>query len=181
MLAALRMSELLTSIKLPPLSGYETAQLACAITERTVYSELSDQFYADTGGNPLFVVEELRGMQRAVQVHNDELRWSPVMKQVIRKRLLHLSEQTRSLIHIAAVVGRPCSVELLIHASQADPATVGQQTELFVEQRIFREIGNGSVDFSHDLLRDTAYQDVGKSARYRLHMEVAQALEAVHS
>lgn len=180
MLAALQKANILTQIKLPPLSNDEMKQLACTVSERSIYAGLSDKFYADTGGNPLFIVETLRSLESSVQGEGIDLHWSPIIKHVIHNRFLQLSKQVRCLIHIASVIGRPFSLELLTLASQTDPAAVLQQTELLVEQRIFREFGDKCFDFSHDLLRETAYQSVGKVTRHRYHEQVALVLETIH-
>ncbi len=47
-------------------------------------------------------------------------------------------------------------------------------------RRIVREFRDG-YDFSHDLLRDTAYAQVSPPRRWLLHRRVAQALELLHA
>jgi predicted ATPase len=51
---------------------------------------------------------------------------------------------------------------------------------LLVEHRIFREVGDRRFDFSHDLLRETAYESVGQVTRLQFHEQVALVLEIIH-
>lgn len=180
MLAALQKANRVTQIKLTPLSNDEMKQLACTISDRITFAGLSEKFFADTGGNPLFIVESLRSLGNSVHSEGNELHWSPIIKQVIHNRFLQLSNELRCLIHIASVIGRPFTLELLTLSSQADPVATFQQIELLVDQRIFREFGDRCFDFSHDLLRETAYESVGKATRHRYHEQVALVLETIN-
>ena len=56
---------------------------------------------------------------------------------------------------------------------------VGAVDELW-RRRIMCEFGDG-YDFSHDLLRDTAYAQVSPPKRWLLHRRIAQALELLHA
>ena len=56
---------------------------------------------------------------------------------------------------------------------------VGAVDELW-RRRILREFRDG-YDFSHDLLRETAYAQVSPPKRWLLHRRVAQALELLHA
>lgn len=181
MLTALQKANILTQMKLPPLSNDETKQLACTLSERSIYAGLPEKFFTDTGGNPLFIVETLRSLESSAQSEGKELHWSPIIKSVIHNRFLQLSKQASCLIQIASVIGRPFTLELLTLASHLDPNTVLQQAELLVEQRIFQEFGDKCFDFSHDLLRETAYQSVGQMTRYRYHEQVALVLETIYN
>ena len=68
----------------------------------------------------------------------------------------------------------------MTEASDLDAdAVVGAVDELW-RRRILREFGDG-YDFSHDLLRDTAYAQVSPPQRWLLHRRLAQALELLHA
>ncbi len=179
LLASLHKAGKLTNVRLHPLSIAETKHLASAISERSIYSSLSDQFFEDAGGNPLIVVETMRSLQNTLQ-DTAGLHWAPVIHKVIHSRFLQLPEQAQYLLHLASVIDRPFTLELLQQASEADPDTVLHQSELLVKQRIFRDIGDGCFDFTHDRLRETAYQTSGEVARHRYHEQVALALESIH-
>ena len=56
---------------------------------------------------------------------------------------------------------------------------VGAVDELW-RRRIMREFRDG-YDFSHDLLRETAYAQVSPPKRWLLHRRIAQGLELLHA
>jgi tetratricopeptide (TPR) repeat protein len=81
---------------------------------------------------------------------------------------------------LAAAVGTNFTLDLLTEASDLDVGTVVGAVDELWRRRIVREFGDG-YDFSHDLLRDTAYAHVSPPKRWLLHRRVAQALELLHA
>src|SRR4029450_9572758 len=77
---------------------------------------------------------------------------------------------------LAAAVGRDFSIPLLAEASDLDVETVVVAVDELWWRRIIRQVGDRS-DFSHDLLRSTAYDAVRPARRWLLHRRLAQALE----
>ncbi|MFC5469316.1 AAA family ATPase [Cohnella suwonensis] len=179
LLASLHKANMLTNVRLHPLSNDESKQLASAISERKLYSRLSDKFFEDAGGNPLIVVETMRSLQNTLH-DTANLHWAPVIHKIISTRILQLPEQAQNLLHLASVINRPFTLELLKQSSGSDPDTILHQSELLVKQHIFRELGDGWFEFSHDRLRETAYQTLSEVARHRYHEQVAVALESNH-
>ena len=81
---------------------------------------------------------------------------------------------------LAAAVGADFTLDLLTEASDLDAdVVVGAVDELW-RRRIMREFRDG-YDFSHDLLRETAYAQVSPPKRWLLHRRVAQGLELLHA
>jgi tetratricopeptide (TPR) repeat protein len=70
-------------------------------------------------------------------------------------------------------------LDLLTEASDLDPGTVVEAVDELWRRRIVQEYRAG-YDFSHDLLRETAYELVSPPKRWLLHRRVAQALERAH-
>ena len=80
---------------------------------------------------------------------------------------------------LAAAVGTDFSLDLVTEASDLDAdVVVGAVDELW-RRRILLEFGDG-YDFSHDLLRETAYERVSPPKRWLLHRRIAQSLELLH-
>ena len=99
---------------------------------------------------------------------------------MLRNRLEQVSPAAREVAGLAAAVGADFTLELLAEASDLDAgAVVGAVDELW-RRRIMREFRDG-YDFSHDLLRETAYTQVSPPKRWLLHRRVAQALELLHA
>ena len=98
---------------------------------------------------------------------------------VLRNRLEQASVPAREVAGLAAAVGADFTLDLLTEASNLDAGTVVGAVDELWRYRIMREYRDG-YDFSHDLLRETAYTLVSPPKRWLLHRRVAQALELLH-
>ena len=86
---------------------------------------------------------------------------------MLRNRLEQASPAAREVAGLAAAVGADFTLDLLTEASDLEAgAVVGAVDELW-RRRILREFRDG-YDFSHDLLRDTAYAGVSPPKRWLL-------------
>ena len=187
----MRATGLLTELSLSPLEAADTARLAEAISGRPLPEDDANLLHATTGGFPLYVIEAVRG---SVDLGGAEPRRAgpgdagpggaprPAgeLGAVLRNRLEQVSPAAREVAGLAAAVGADFTLELLTEASDLDAgAVVGAVDELW-RRRILREFLDG-YDFSHDLLRETAYAQVSPPKRWLLHRRVAQALELLHA
>jgi len=181
----MRATGLLTELSLSPLEAADTARLAEAVSGQPLPEEDADLLQATTGGFPLYVIEAVRG---SVDLGGagpggagpgGAPRPAGDLAVVLRNRLEQVSPAAREVAGLAAAVGADFTLELLTEASDLDAgAVVGAVDELW-RRRIMRELRDG-YDFSHDLLRETAYTQVSPPKRWLLHRRVAQALELLH-
>ena len=171
----MRATGLLTELSLSPLEAADTASLAEAISGRPLPEGDAALLQAATGGFPLYIVEAVRGTA--------DLGGAPLptgdLTAVLRNRLQNATPAAREVAGLAAAVGADFTLDLLTEASDLDAdIVVGAVDELW-RRRIMHEFRDG-YDFSHDLLRETAYTQVSPPKRWLLHRRVAQALELVH-
>lgn len=171
----MRASGLLTEVTLAPLEAADTARLAETISGHSLRDPDASLLHATTGGFPLYIVEAVRGNQ-------DLGHGSPPvgdLTAVLRNRLGQLSPAAREVAGVAAAVGTDFSLDLLSEASDLDAdVVVGAVDELW-RRRIMQEFRDG-YDFSHDLLRETAYAQVSPPRRWLLHRRIAQGLELLY-
>jgi DNA-binding SARP family transcriptional activator len=172
----MRATGLLTELPLSPLEAADTARLARAVSGVALAEADADLLHATTGGFPLFVIEALRG--------SAGLRGAPPpagdLSGVLRGRLLEATGPAREVAGLAAAVGTNFSLDLLTEASDLDADAVVTAVDELWRMRIMREFGEG-YDFSHDLLRETAYAEVSPPKRWLLHRRIAQSLELLHA
>ena len=195
LLAALRRDGLLTEIELGPLDAGATAALVGHVAGRPLDPGLTDLLFQGSEGNPLFVVEMVQaglaqgdagGRERQTAAHARAMTATPrplptKVRQVIEHRLGQLSPAGRELAELAATIGRQFDFDVLCAAAElADEALVQSLDELW-QRRIIREQGGGGYDFSHDKIRETAYNGVSLARRRLLHRRVAQALAQLHA
>ena len=167
---------LLTELSLSPLEAGDTARLAEAISGRPLPADHVDLLQATTGGFPLYVVEAVRGIV--------DLGSAPLpaggLTAVLNNRLDHATAPAREVAGLAAAVGTNFTLDLLTEASDLDADMVVEAVDELWRRRIMHEFGDG-YDFSHDLLRETAYTHVSPPKRWLLHRRIAQALELLQA
>jgi DNA-binding SARP family transcriptional activator len=172
----LRATGLLTELPLAPLEAADTARLARAVSGEALAETDAELLHATTGGFPLFVIEAARG--------SADLRSAPLpsadLSAVLRRRLAEATGAAREVAGLAAAVGTNFSLDLLTEASDLDADEVVTAVDELWRMRIMREFSDG-YDFSHDLLRETAYAEVSPPKRWLLHRRIAQSLELLHA
>jgi DNA-binding SARP family transcriptional activator len=193
LLQELRLAGQATEIDLPSLDEVATRTLAAHVAGAEIGPEVGELLYRQTEGNPLFIVETVRaGLPVPDQVANaattgrvpddsspGEVGLPPKVRAVLAARLAQLSPPTRELAGLAATIGREFSLALLARASGCDQDTLVRELDELWQRRIVREHGADDYDFSHDKLREVAYQDMSVARRRMLHRQVAQGLETL--
>jgi tetratricopeptide (TPR) repeat protein len=132
----------------------------------------AEALYAQTAGNPLFVVEAMRA-------GGDLL--TPRVQAVIESRFAQLSPEARTLVDVAATIGREFAAQVLSSATHADEETVVRGLDELWRRRIIREHNAVAYDFSHDTIREVAYGSLSPVRRRHLHRQVALALEQAYA
>jgi DNA-binding SARP family transcriptional activator/tetratricopeptide (TPR) repeat protein len=171
----MRATGLLTEVSLNPLGAADTARLAEAISGQPLPEADTDLLQATTGGFPLYVVEAVRS-----GVDLGSARPAGDLKAVLRNRLDQLSAAVREVAGLAAAVGADFTLDLLTEASDLDAGVVVAAVDELWRRRIIHEFRDG-YDFSHELLRETAYAQVSHPKRWLLHRRIAQGLELLHA
>lgn len=166
----------LTEVPLAPLEAADTARLAAAICGRPLHGNEAEVLQATTGGFPLYVVEAARTMVDSASTS------LPVgsLRAVLHNRFEQVTPAARVVAGLAAAVGRNFSLDLLTEASDLDPDAVVQAVDELWRRRILRESRDG-YDFSHDLLRESAYSLITPPKRWLSHRRLAQSLELLHA
>lgn len=166
-----------TSMPLDRLDEATTATLAARLgAADEIDPDLAALLWNETEGNPLFVIEALRA---GISVDRSQTVLTPTMRVVLGARLAQLTDGSRRLTEVAAVIGRPFSVGLMVAATGTDePELVDQLDELW-RRRIIRDQGL-TYDFSHDKLRAVALEMVTPARRRQLHRAVAEAITVEH-
>ena len=184
----------LKQLELTPLTSTETAQLvgqlAGHIAENGLDAHFDRQIFAETEGNPLFILETVRSTLDAGQTqvksnhHSDTLSATlpPKIRAIMETRLMRLSPAARDLVAIAALIGRAFTLDVLTHVAEMDEDELLLALDELWQQRIVREAtagetAGGAYDFSHDKLREVARATLSPMMRRMLHRRLASALE----
>lgn len=165
--------------------------------ENAFGGELARVLYDSTQGNPLFVVETLRDLLERhpllvepgasdeslgaamAQEHRILLRHrrSPRIQELIFERIERLPDPALWVLQLSAVIGRDYSADLLESAANDDPL---EGLETLLERKFLIERPDQRLDFSHQLVRQVAYESMSALQRRRWHQRVADALVSLH-
>jgi DNA-binding SARP family transcriptional activator len=170
-----RATSMAAEVTVGPLDAADTARLAGSLSGRALPPDAAQLLQATTGGFPLYIVEAIRS---AVDLTSEPFPLGD-LSAVLRNRLEQVTPAARDIAGLAAAVGRNFTLDLLTEASDLDADTVVEAVDELWRHRIVREIGDG-YDFSHDLVRDYAYDQVSPPRRWLLHRRVAQGLELLN-
>ena len=172
----MRATGLLTELSLSPLESHDTARLAQAAGGRALPDSEASLLQATTGGFPLYVIEAMRA---AADLGSTSLP-AGGLTAVLRNRLDQATAPAREIAGLAAAVGTNFTLDLLTEASDLEAGVVVAAVDELWRRRIMHVFRDG-YDFSHDLLRDTAYGQISPPRRWLLHRRIAQAIELLHA
>jgi tetratricopeptide (TPR) repeat protein len=172
-----------------PLRGLRERDVG-EVVERVAGHRPSDRvvraIHHATEGNPFFVDEVVRLLTAEGRL-DDAARVAAVripdgVRETIRHRLEPLPDRTLQLLYTASVIGREFRIDTLQRVSGADHAELDEALGEALGGGVIAERASalGSYGFSHGLIRETLYDDLGPRRRARLHREVGLVLEELY-
>jgi DNA-binding SARP family transcriptional activator len=183
-LSELRSDPQFTEIALTALTRTDTLQLVERLTPNAHDQRspaVMDRIWQMSEGNPLVIVEVLRGLGEGRWPESGaDLALPERVQQLILDRVSRLSSAARDLLAVAALVGRGFDYPLLHRAAAMPDERAAEAIEELVRRRVFRQLGE-HFDFAHDRIREAVRGTLGGPRRRRLHLEVAAAIEETHA
>jgi len=171
------------------LSGLERPEVATFVGESAGIDPdegLVAAIYDETEGNPLFLGEVIQLLVSEGRLADVPLAPFPRLeiphgiRAVIDHRLGRLSEKCRSILLLAAVLGREFSLEALGLVSRSSPTGILELIADAIGERVVIPATPGRLRFSHTLIRDVLYEQLPPARRIRLHREMGEALERAY-
>ncbi len=143
--------------------------------------------HRETDGNPFFVDEVVRVLaaEGALEHPAEATRGFPVpqgIREAIRRRLGPLSAACGELLMLASVIGREFDLGSLARASDKSAEEVlALLGDAITHGLVVAHPGAPDrYRFSHALVRETLYEELGPAERMRLHCRVGEILEQIH-
>ena len=142
--------------------------------------ELIGALYAETEGNPLFLTETVSLL--AVEGFDREIAIPQSVRDVIARRLTHVSDECNRALELASVLGREFSRTVLTRMSGAGDDALLETLDEAMTARLVTDVPGapGRLRFAHVLMRDTLYDSLTTARRVRLHRLAVDALEHLH-
>jgi DNA-binding SARP family transcriptional activator/tetratricopeptide (TPR) repeat protein len=198
----------LTQVALGPLTSEDTLHFIERLAveaERHEIEELAGWLYAETGGQPLFVVETLRSLLERDTLapwRRSDGSWAidlpasrgvdsgfgselaPGVRVVIHDRVARLVPAARELLTAAAVLGQGFTFDQLCRVAGLNEDEALRATDEVLRVNLVREAGTGdgrptagAYVFTHDKIRDVVYAEAGDARRLVFHRRALVTLE----
>ena len=186
-LATLARTSANLSIALHGLGRDDIARFIAATAGVTPPASLVAAIDDETEGNPFFVSEVVRLLAaegRLTRAADATALGIPQgVRKVILRRLDGLPAETSRILEVAAVVGREFDVDTLEPVTGVARGRLLELLDEAVRAHVVTEVPRavGSYRFAHALIRETLYGDLSTRPRVRLHHQIAEVLERLHT
>ena len=189
MLGELARSRIGRRLSLDGLSEADVARLIEITTAAPPSPALVGAVHGKTEGNAFFVTETVRllAADGRLAAQSASGSWTLTIPQGVRevviRRLAHLSDACLRILTAASVSGREFELDVVARVSGQDG---GQVLDLLAEAEAARIVAEvpaqiGRFSFTHALIREALYEELSPTRRVRLHRQTGEALEAVHA
>jgi DNA-binding CsgD family transcriptional regulator len=179
----------LVRVPLGPLSEDGLAELAHAMLGAPPDGPLVAHVAGRSGGNPFFAIEAVNALQQAGSIETGESvsritadvsELTPTRRRAILNRIVPVDDDARAVAMAMAAFGRLAldQLTLLAEIAQLDVEQVEHGFDQLVEVNVLGRRGDGGYGFTHDLVGETLYEELGPAARRRVHARIAEALVA---
>ena len=151
--------------------------LGRANSQAAAVTQLAEQVWEASGGNPFIVVETMRAVGEGETVGAPaDLPFPTRVRDMIARRLDRLSPRGRQLASVAAVIGREFEFALLHRTAGLADHDTAEGLEELVRRRVLHAAGE-RFDFTHDRIREVAYLALLPPHRRALHAAIVEAVE----
>ena len=175
-------------ILLRGLTEHDVARFIELTAGRKPPEALVEAVYRETEGNPFFFNEVVRllvadgRLERPEEVKSWSVTIPQGVREVVGRRLNHLSKECNHVLTVASVIGREFGLDALERVTGIPGDRLLEVLEEAVAARVVTEVPRaaGRYSFSHALIRETLYEELGTTRRVRLHRQIGEVLEALH-
>ncbi len=181
--------KLYTQMTLSPLNKTQSDQLLEAIMG-VVPSPSAELIYHKSGGNPFYLEEILRELERQQKIYWNGKEWvfadnleviiPSSIEETIKRKLKFLEPEIKRYLEIAAVFGQEFEAETIARAGKRN---VGQILDAIDELRRLGFIKESMPDiffFSEDIVRQIVYKNILKSDLMQYHKAVGEMIEIIY-
>ena len=170
------------------LSVDEVAEFIGQTSKLKLDDSIVSSLYNATDGNPFFLDEIVRLMVAGHSLgqttrHDSGFTVPDSVRTIIRRRIAPFTEQTKSLLTIASLIGKEFDLRLLGEVSGLASEQILESLEPAAANSLIAEMTEtfGRYRFAHEVVREALRIELGKTARVRLHQRIGAALEELYS
>ncbi|MHB2017496.1 MAG: ATP-binding protein, partial [Candidatus Xenobia bacterium] len=189
----------ITRMQLAPFSPEELTRFVVSILgDHERAQALSPLLHGETGGNPGFTYETLKGMVDSGNLVPERGGWkllggvqdgqlADVLPQSLREayanRLSRLPEGARELLVVAAMLGSEFNYQELRHCANDEEAEVLRDLDTLLQHRLLREVRGrrqGQLAFVLPQIRKHLISEMSFAGQQQLHLQILRALETAY-
>jgi tetratricopeptide (TPR) repeat protein len=173
-------------LALAGLSEGDVARFIELISGERPSEELVATIHEETEGNPLFIGEIVRLLATEGSLEHAAAASRPTIPQsvrdVIARRLRHLSQECNRVLVLASVLGREFALDALELVADVPEHELLETLDEALIARVLSDVPGspGRLRFAHVLIRETLYDGLTSVRRVRLHRSVLAGLEALY-
>jgi len=196
----LSQDKLSTVIELLPFSYEQTRKLLHTMFMEDISDSFLDAIYNVTEGNLFFIEEICKALIEDGQLNCDGGHWHidqinhlelpQSVRTALQMRIHRLNPITQDLLRYAALIGREFNYAVLRLAfNQADEDTIIEAMEQAERAQLIGEVRDSCCpnthaeeviyEFAHALIPTTLREDISHLRQYRIHRQIAKAIETV--
>ncbi|WP_343999136.1 AAA family ATPase, partial [Pseudarthrobacter sulfonivorans] len=193
-LGELRREATPVQIELGGLHRLEVAQLlgrdnGSPLSPDDVFAErLAYDIYSETRGNPLYARELIRSLGEDSGPRSAGTADVPHgVKDIVAARVRRLSQETQTLLGMAAVLGQTFELNVLQRLAEADDQSLLERVEEATQAQLLYDVTAAAPDaveryeFVHAIVRKAIIESVSPARVRRIHAAAAVALEQLYS
>src|SRR5262249_21599145 len=105
----------------------------------------------------------------------------PQVQSVVAARLALLSDEARAVAEVASAVGRDFPFDILAQGSGLEEDALVRALDELWRRQIVRGPADQHWDFSHERMREVAYDGIGPARRRLIHRRIAQGMEILYA
>lgn len=183
---------LITVYRLRPLSGENVAELVQILfaADAKETAQFASLLYGWTRGNPFFLEEMLKELVDSGRLAQRDGKWTGfelqtfemplTVRDAVGARLARLTAAGRTLANLAAVIGTRATYDTLLAVGGMEESALVAAIEELRAERVLEELRSDesvAYDFTHPLLQQVLYTELGHARVTLLHGAIADALE----
>jgi DNA-binding SARP family transcriptional activator/tetratricopeptide (TPR) repeat protein len=184
----LRNSQRARIIRIPYLNPLEIAQMVSLVIGKPPHQSLVEKLAAETGGNPLYLVETLRALMETPQSFEDGVVSNiPItlsLRSLISARTQALSPLGLGTLQAAAVLGSEFNPALVASTSQRPMQDIILAIEELENMQLIEGESTAPANlyyrFIHNSIREVALGEIRPLRRQWLERQAAISLECAH-
>jgi len=193
-LLGLNRDRLYTRVALHGMNAKSVEKLVRTLLDGPVEAGLVKAITRDTEGNPFFIEEVVKGLVEQSRLRQEAGVWN-LMEEVehfipqsiqiaLGKRLETLSEDARTALSLAAILGREFDMDVLLSMSEWNEDRLLDALDEAVKAQLITELrmhGKETHRFAHALLAQVIYDAINTRRRARFHQQAGESMERVHA